>query len=88
MNDRVQSTGLAAQLRARNVTSVWVVGLALDYCVGWTAKDAVLEGFNATVVVPATAPVTAAGGRAAAVELRAAGVRVLGGMPGAAQLRT
>lgn len=70
------------------MTSVWAVGLALDYCVGWTAKDALLEGFSATVVVPATAPVTAAGGRAAARQLQKDGVRVLAGMPTKRQLRT
>lgn len=87
-NGRNVSTGLAAALRAANVTSVWVAGLALDYCAGWTAADALLEGFTSTLVLPATAPVARAGGAAAAARLRAAGVRVLERMPSKRQLRS
>lgn len=48
--DRKTSTGLAAYLRARGITSVYLCGLATDYCVAWSAQDACAEGFEATVV--------------------------------------
>lgn len=44
-------TGLAALLRARGVERVAVCGLATDYCVLNTARDALAAGF-ATVIVP------------------------------------
>ena len=47
-------TDLAAQLRARGVRRVFVGGLALDYCVDATARDAALAGFETYVVTDAT----------------------------------
>nr|WP_036228309.1 isochorismatase family protein [Massilia sp. JS1662] len=44
-------TDLAAQLRARGVERVTVVGLATDYCVLNTVTDALEEGFD-TLIVP------------------------------------
>ncbi|KAL3422165.1 pyrazinamidase nicotinamidase [Phlyctema vagabunda] len=44
---RVGDSGLAALLRARAVSHVFVVGLAADYCVRATAEDAVHEGWTA-----------------------------------------
>lgn len=76
-NDHVKSTGLGATLRARNISSVYVVGLALDYCVAWTARDAVAEGFSSTVIAGAAAPVTKAGGAQEIAKLRNDGVRVM-----------
>jgi nicotinamidase/pyrazinamidase len=38
--DGKTTTGLAAYLKARNVTRVFVAGLATDFCVAWTAQDA------------------------------------------------
>ena len=48
--DRKTSTGLAAYLRARSLSKVFVCGLATDFCVAWTALDARSEGFETTVV--------------------------------------
>ncbi len=39
-NDRITTTGLAGYLRERGIRRVVVAGLALDYCVRWTAEDA------------------------------------------------
>ncbi len=49
-NARQRSTGLADLLRARGVTAVWLVGLATDYCVKFTALDALEQGFETAVV--------------------------------------
>jgi nicotinamidase/pyrazinamidase len=48
--DRTTDTGLAGYLMARKVERVFVVGLALDFCVAWTALDAVRQGFGAVLV--------------------------------------
>ncbi|KAF8056231.1 CNX1 [Scenedesmus sp. PABB004] len=71
------ASGLARELRARGVGRVAVVGLATDFCVATTALDAAREGFDTSVVLDATAPVTAAGGADAVRRLRAAGVAVV-----------
>ncbi|MBO0714431.1 MAG: isochorismatase family protein [Acidimicrobiales bacterium] len=43
-------TGLEAWLRARGIEAVHVVGLATDYCVAATARDALALGFGTTVL--------------------------------------
>ena len=49
-NDRSTATGLAGFLRDTGVTRCVLVGLAYDFCVGWSALDAVAHGFEAVVV--------------------------------------
>lgn len=49
-NDRTTPTGLAGYLRERGITDLTFVGLALDYCVGWSAIDAAQLGFSARVL--------------------------------------
>jgi len=46
-------TPLLSMLKARNVKRVFICGLALDYCVAYTAKDARLHGFETYVVLSA-----------------------------------
>ncbi len=55
--DRQTMTGLAGYLRERGITEVYVVGIATDFCVAWTALDAVALGFTCTVIMDATAPI-------------------------------
>ncbi|WP_019091613.1 nicotinamidase [Komagataeibacter europaeus] len=50
-NDHASRTGLDGLLKGRGITRVFVVGVALDYCVAATARDAVRAGF-ATFVLP------------------------------------
>lgn len=52
--DRRTTTGLAAYLRAREINSVYITGLATDFCVAWTAMDAISLGFEAYVVEDAS----------------------------------
>lgn len=54
-----RSTGLERIVSGRNPAAarVIVTGLAYDFCVGWTALDAVECGFDAVVVRDATRPV-------------------------------
>lgn len=48
--DRKTSTGLEAYLKARGIQSLYLCGLATDYCVSWSAQDARAAGFSATVI--------------------------------------
>lgn len=54
-----RETGLAQQISGRVpwAARVLLTGLAYDFCVGWTALDAVELGFEAVVVKDATRPV-------------------------------
>ena len=49
-NDRTTNTGLAGYLLERRLTRVFLVGLAYDYCVGYSALDACRVGFPAFVI--------------------------------------
>jgi nicotinamidase/pyrazinamidase len=51
--DRITQTGLAGYLKERGIDSVFVVGLALDFCVAWSALDARAAGFNTWIVADA-----------------------------------
>ena len=74
-NDHATVTGLAGYLRERGIESVTLEGLALDFCVKFSALDAVKLGFKATVIEDACRAIDMDGSRAAAMEeMRAAGV--------------
>jgi nicotinamidase/pyrazinamidase len=49
-NDHATSTGLAGYLRERGIRRLYLTGLATDFCVGFSALDAVRAGFEAIVV--------------------------------------
>jgi nicotinamidase/pyrazinamidase len=49
-NGHRKTTALADYLRGKNVTEVYVAGLAADYCVYYTAKDAIEEGFTTYII--------------------------------------
>ncbi len=52
--DRETLTGLAGYLNERDVGRLFVVGLATDFCVAWTALDGAAGGFDVTVIEDAT----------------------------------
>ena len=52
-NDQTTKTGLAGYLRDRGITDLTFAGLALDFCVAWSALDAIKEEFTAGVQVSA-----------------------------------
>jgi len=58
-NDKQTSTGLAGYLHERNFQRIFLVGLAYDYCVRFSAIDAVQAGFEAIVIVDACRPIGA-----------------------------
>ena len=49
-NDRWTPTGLAGYLQERSLTRVFLVGLAYDFCVGYSALDARRVGLQAIVI--------------------------------------
>jgi nicotinamidase/pyrazinamidase len=49
-NDRKTPTGLAGYLRERGLTRIFIAGLALDFCVRYSAEDARRENFAVTVI--------------------------------------
>jgi nicotinamidase/pyrazinamidase len=60
-NDRTTPTGLSGFLRERGMTRCVVCGLALDYCVRYTAEDAAQAGFDVVVVTDACRAMDPAG---------------------------
>jgi nicotinamidase/pyrazinamidase len=52
--DRETLTGLAGYLNEREVERLYLVGLATDFCVAWTALDGAAGGFDVTVIEDAT----------------------------------
>lgn len=52
-NGKRKDTGLSTYLQSKDVEQLFIVGLATDYCVKFTALDAVNLGFETTVIVDA-----------------------------------
>lgn len=76
-NDRITSTGLDGYLRARGVEAVAIVGLALDYCVAWSAQDAARLGYRTRVIVSGCRAIDQGGSLQRALEaMRQAGVEL------------
>jgi nicotinamidase/pyrazinamidase len=70
-------TGLAGYLRERGLTRVLIAGLALDFCVAFSARDAVAAGFPTIVIEDACRAIDTGGSLAAArAAMAAAGVKV------------
>ncbi len=71
-------TGLAELLTGGGVTKAFVVGLALDYCVGETARDGAAAGFRISVPTNLTAAVdlTPGDGARMATSLAQAGIEI------------
>ena len=49
-NDRETPTGLGGYLRERGFARAFLVGLAFDFCVRYSAEDARKEGFDVVVI--------------------------------------
>jgi len=76
--DRRTTTGLAGYLKERGIDTVYMVGLALDFCVMFSALDARAAGFNAFVVLDACRAIDRDGSLAAAMErMQTAGVGLI-----------
>ncbi|MBP2461512.1 MULTISPECIES: bifunctional nicotinamidase/pyrazinamidase [unclassified Rhizobium] len=78
-NDQAALTGLAGYLRAQQITELDVCGLATDYCVKFSALDAVemLPDVKVRFIEDASRGITPEGVRAAIEEMRANGVGII-----------
>lgn len=76
-NGYKRSTGLAGYLRERKATRLFVCGLAGDYCVFFTAKDALKENFETYIIDDATRPIDTAGYEKAKNEILTSGGQVI-----------
>lgn len=77
-NDKATRTGLAGYLRERGLRRAFFAGLAYDFCVGFSALDAVRSGFPALVLIDACRAIDVEGSVARIEqEFRAFGVSVL-----------
>ena len=64
--DAKTATGLSGYLKQRGIKTVFVTGLATDFCVAWTAMDARAAGFEVYVVEDACRAIDLNGSLAAA----------------------
>jgi nicotinamidase/pyrazinamidase len=77
-NDRTTPTGLAGYLRERGLTRVVCAGLATDYCVRYSAEDAIKLGFETVLVEDACRAIDLGGSLEEAMRaMRAAGVSIV-----------
>lgn len=76
-NGHKKSTGLAGYLRERKVQRVYICGLAADYCVFYTASDALKENFETYVIEDATRAIDQKGFEIAKREILASGGQVI-----------
>lgn len=74
--DHKTTTGLAGYLKERGIDTVYIVGIATDFCVAWTAIDAAKLGFKTFVISDATKAIDLQGSlQHAWQEMLAAGVK-------------
>jgi nicotinamidase/pyrazinamidase len=78
-NGHRKSTGMGDFLKAQGVTEVYILGLATDYCVKFSALDALELGFKVSLVEDACRGVNLQEGdvELALEEMRTAGARIL-----------
>ncbi|MCB1045118.1 MAG: bifunctional nicotinamidase/pyrazinamidase [Acidobacteria bacterium] len=77
-NGHLADTGLERYLRAKGVDQLFITGLATDYCVKFTALDAISSGFKTVVISDATRAVDLreGDGAAALAELKQRGALI------------
>lgn len=74
--DGKTTTGLAGYLKARKLQRIFVVGLATDFCVAWSALDARKAGFETYVIEDACRGIDTQGSLAKAwSDMQKAGVK-------------
>lgn len=77
--DRVTPTGLTGALRDRGIDTIYLMGLATDFCVAWSAVDAAGHGFRTHVIREGCRAIDAGGSLARAhADMAAAGVAMVG----------
>lgn len=67
-NDRKTPTGLLGYLRERKLARIFIAGLALDFCVRYSAEDARREGLDVSIIEDGCRAIDVNGSMAAARE--------------------
>lgn len=76
-NEHLKSTGLAGFLKEKGAKNLFFCGLAAEICVHFTAKDAIKEGFKASVIEDATRALDSKDFEKAKAELKEMGGRII-----------
>lgn len=76
-NEHKKATGLSDYLKGRGVKRVFLTGLAGDFCVGFSALDALQEGFETLLIEDATRAIDAKGFEAIKKKIVKKGGRVI-----------
>ncbi len=71
-----ERTELEDVLRSKNIDVVYCVGLAYDYCVGSTAYDAAIRGFESYLLKDATRSVSGESEKIMTEKLLSVGVKI------------
>jgi nicotinamidase/pyrazinamidase len=74
-NDHVTATGLEDHLKRQGARRLFLAGLALDYCVRFTAEDAAALGFDAVVIADACRAIAEPSATAAMQSFKTLGVQ-------------
>jgi nicotinamidase/pyrazinamidase len=76
-NGHRNSTALAEYLNGKGVTEVYIAGLAADYCVYFTCKDALQKGFTTYVIEDATRAISTEAFEAAKADIKVKGGSII-----------
>jgi nicotinamidase/pyrazinamidase len=76
-NGHKKSTGLATYLKDRRIQELYILGLALEYCVKYTVLDSCALGFKTFLIQDACVAMNKAEGKRAIQEMQAAGAKVI-----------
>ncbi|MEE4242718.1 MAG: bifunctional nicotinamidase/pyrazinamidase [Desulfopila sp.] len=76
-NGHKKSTGLGDYLRGRNVETVYVVGLAGDFCARYTLADALMLGFKAVLIEDGTRAIDPIAYTKAMKQLKEKGLKIV-----------
>lgn len=76
-NAHLKSTGLSGYLKEKGASDLYFVGLAGEYCVYFSVKDALREGFSATLIEDATRALDASDFEEAKTDILKKGGRIL-----------
>ncbi len=76
-NDRTTPTGLSGYLKQRAIRRIFLAGLALDYCVRFSAEDACRDGFGVVVIRDACRSIAERSHSDACTSMSGLGVKLL-----------
>lgn len=76
-NNKLSNTGLLGYLKDKNISELYICGLAAEFCVYFTAKDAKEAGIDTYFLDFATKPITAEGLVQAKATMQELGINII-----------